>query len=108
VFFFSELALCCRFFILKDVTTIAAQTRKVLQSEVILHSLYEPRRVPIAIDGSSLVARREHETARSIVQKEAIVYYSHVGRFLAVAADRIDVSIAYVVSHTLAHLVFYY
>lgn len=55
----------------------------------------------IAIDGSpsSLRARARND---GVVQKEAIVYYSHVGRFLAVATDRIDVSVTYTATHTRA------
>lgn len=55
----------------------------------------------ITIGRKSLVAPREHETT-AVVQKEAIVYYGHVGRFLAVATDRVDVSITYIATHVCA------
>jgi len=47
--------------------------------------------VTIAIGGSGRVAPRE----TNVVQEEAIVHYSHVGRFLAAAIDRVDVPITY-------------
>jgi len=49
--------------------------------------------VTIAIGGSGRVAPRE----ANVAQEEAIVHYSHVGRFLAAAIDRVDVPIAYTV-----------
>lgn len=39
--------------------------------------------------------RRSARNERAAVQEEAIVHYSHVGRFLAVAIDRVDVPIIY-------------
>lgn len=60
----------------------------------------------IAIDGSPWSLRASTKRRDGIVQKEAIVYYSHVGRFLVVATDRMNRCSyrVYIGTHTRARL----